>query len=406
MADITVNQLVTQTFYQIPQIFMTTTEKRYSADGKIKEKIKLTSKYAKALSNDAKLAYGALYNRCLLSIRSYNEGRADYIDENGSVFMIYTVDDLMDLLDRGKTTVLKIKKELVTLGLLREVSQGANRPNRLYLQNVEASFQEKEVYVAEYSYRYTGQQGRKQAQVTFHHVKTLNYLNEVIVDNHKELTCGGSDSEPPTNPILSSKNGGSKNGRPLSGPREVQKMDPINTDKTKTDNNDTNRYKEDSFSVSEAFQLGNHSFLNESTTRQLATFGELAPLLQDKIFQAKRAVEKEFDWQLQKRFQGMGQPRLTGELFSTELNQEVAKLRSKVSIGKYRENPIRDSAAYFYRMLVLFWKKCLYLELHYSFLELDQAKQRYGNLLEYLFPDSMGQEELDNSLYLWELAVH
>lgn len=72
MADITIDQISTQTFYQIPQIFLPSIEKEYGSDGRVKKKIKLTSPYARKLSNDAKLAYGAFYNRCLLSIRSYH----------------------------------------------------------------------------------------------------------------------------------------------------------------------------------------------------------------------------------------------------------------------------------------------------------------------------------------------
>ncbi|HEM6510232.1 TPA: replication initiator protein A, partial [Streptococcus suis] len=167
MADITIDQISTQTFYQIPQIFLPSIEKEYGSDGRVKKKIKLTSPYARKLSNDAKLAYGAFYNRCLLSIRSYHQGVKDYVDENGSVFMVYTVEELMEVLDKGKMTVHKIKKELQEIGLLREVSQGANRPNRLYLQNVNANLQEYEYYQANYL-----TSGRDKGKVTYIHVKT------------------------------------------------------------------------------------------------------------------------------------------------------------------------------------------------------------------------------------------
>lgn len=60
--------------------------------------------------------------------------------------MIYTVSDLMKVLDKSKNTVIKIKKELTDLGLLREVRLGKNRPNRLYLQNVDATTQITEFY--------------------------------------------------------------------------------------------------------------------------------------------------------------------------------------------------------------------------------------------------------------------
>ncbi len=86
MADITINQLATQNFYQIPQIFMTRTERERNSEGKVLRKIRYTSDYTK-LSTDAKLAYGALYSRCQLFIHSYQQGKKDYIDERGSVFL-------------------------------------------------------------------------------------------------------------------------------------------------------------------------------------------------------------------------------------------------------------------------------------------------------------------------------
>ncbi|MEI4329140.1 replication initiator protein A [Streptococcus suis] len=407
MADITVNQLATQTFYQIPQIFMPTTEKRYGSDGKVIEKIKTTSSYARELSNDAKLAYGALYNRCLLSIRSYNEGKRDYVDENGSVFMNYTVEDLMDLLDRSKPTVLKIKKELVKSNLLREVKQGANRANRLYLQTVDASLQEYEYYNATII-----SSGRDKGKVVYIHSKTLDYLGNSLSENESrvpEEENGSQKSLPPRNAVKSTKNGGKKNGRPNSLPDEVKTFDPTNTDYTKFDTiYDTNRYKreisETPLSISEAFQLGNHSFLTEQTVIQLSTFGELAPVLQDKIFQTKRAVEKEFADQLLERFKIMDKPRLDGELFAKDLEREVSKLRSKVSLGNHNGKPIQNIPGYFYRMLVLFWKKCLYLELHQDFLLLDEGNRAGEPLLETYFPETMSKDELDDVLYLWEVA--
>ena len=52
----------------------------------------------------------------------------------------------MDLLDKSRGTVIKIKKELNRLGLLREMRQGLNKPNKLYLQLVDASHQIIEYY--------------------------------------------------------------------------------------------------------------------------------------------------------------------------------------------------------------------------------------------------------------------
>ncbi|HFI0149761.1 TPA: replication initiator protein A [Streptococcus suis] len=231
MADITVDQISTQTFIQIPQIFLASIEKKYGPDGKVKEKIKKTSLYARELSNDAKLAYGAFYNRCLLSIRSYHQGIQDYVDENGSVFMVYTVEELMEVLDKGKMTVHKIKKELQEIGLLREVSQGANRPNRLYLQNVNANLQEYEYYQADVI-----TSGRDKGKVNYTHVKTVNLNGEVLFELPKdpEEENGCPKNGHPTNPEESTNDGGPKNGRPKSDTQGVQKMDGSNTDLSNT----------------------------------------------------------------------------------------------------------------------------------------------------------------------------
>lgn len=75
MADITIDQLATLTFYQIPEIFFSRIQ--YSENGYVK----LTSSYT-SLSSDAKLSYGTLYNRCKLSISSFQKGNRDYVDEN------------------------------------------------------------------------------------------------------------------------------------------------------------------------------------------------------------------------------------------------------------------------------------------------------------------------------------
>lgn len=405
MADITIDQLTTQIFYQIPQIFMTTTEKRYGSDGNVKEKVRSTSQYAKKLSNDAKLAYGALYNRCLLSIHSYKEGKMDYVDDNGSVFLIYTVDDLMDLLDKSKPTVLKVKKELIALGLLREVKQGANKANRLYLQNVDATLQEYEYYEAVQI-----ESGRDKGKTNYFHAKTLDHLGNLIFvfdEENTQMEDGGKKSLPPKNSVKSTENGGKKSLRPKNLPREVKNIDPSNIDYSKTDNNDdTIRYKEkfssEPLSISEAFKMGEHSFLTEQIVTQLSSFGELSPILQDKIFQAKRFVEKEFDYQLVDRYPITSEKRrLHGELFVNDLEREIAKLRSKVSIGHNNGRPIQNIAGYFYRMLILFWKKCLWLELNYDFIDLASRQGSDESLLEFASPTP---EVIDDELYLWVRA--
>ena len=84
----------------------------------------------KQLSLAAKFMYGLLYDRLQLSLKN------KWYDSDGLVFQYYTNEQFMIDLSASEKTVIKIKKELSSIGLLKEVRQGVNLPNRLYLSAV------------------------------------------------------------------------------------------------------------------------------------------------------------------------------------------------------------------------------------------------------------------------------
>lgn len=95
----------------------------------------------KKLSNNAKLLYMLLFDRLELSLKN------GWHDKDGNVFQYYTNEQLMiDLNCNSNKTIIKIKKELKDAGLITEVRQGMNLPNRIYLGalngSVESTFQE------------------------------------------------------------------------------------------------------------------------------------------------------------------------------------------------------------------------------------------------------------------------
>ena len=95
----------------------------------------------KKLSNNAKLLYMLLFDRLELSLKN------GWHDKDGNVFQYYTNEQLMiDLNCNSNKTIIKIKKELKDVGLITEVRQGMNLPNRIYLGalngSVESTFQE------------------------------------------------------------------------------------------------------------------------------------------------------------------------------------------------------------------------------------------------------------------------
>ena len=87
----------------------------------------------KSLSNHAKLLYMLLFGRLELSIKN------GWHDRDGSVFQYYTNEQLMVDLNSSEKTIIKFKKELKDVGLLKEVRQGNNLPNRIYISAVDGT---------------------------------------------------------------------------------------------------------------------------------------------------------------------------------------------------------------------------------------------------------------------------
>ena len=374
MADITIDQLATQTFYQIPEIFFTRIQ--HNENGYVK----LTSSYT-GLSSDAKLAYGALYNRCKLSISSFQKGNRDYVDENGAVFLIFTVSDLMLLLDKGKMKVTKIKKELQEHGLLREVRQGLNKPNRLYLQLVDANLEIVEHY-----------------SIDGELLKRIDAFGKVLYEKECDIE---------KTPKRLGNSGSPQNGRPQNGLQNVHKTDGINTERSQTESSyDTNRYEGESslsgLSISEAFKMGQHGFLSPQLVQKLSMFGKDAKILENKIYQSKRQVEKNYNNLL-------ADQEIYGEVWLQDLERELDKLIFKIKTGEAEEKPIQNVPAYFYKMMIRFWKMALLIEKEHGFLELSgqseyarKFPEECPSVVAHYYPDKLSETKLNS--YLSELS--
>ena len=87
----------------------------------------------KSLSNHAKLLYMLLFGRLEISIKN------GWHDRDGNVFQYYTNEQLMVDLNSSEKTIIKFKKELKDVGLLKEVRQGNNLPNRIYISTVDGT---------------------------------------------------------------------------------------------------------------------------------------------------------------------------------------------------------------------------------------------------------------------------
>ena len=79
-------------------------------------------------SINAKLLYRLLLNRTTLSQKS------GWVSEDGNVYVIYTIKQMADDLDRSERTVKTALRELENAGLITRVRQGWNQANRIFLQ--------------------------------------------------------------------------------------------------------------------------------------------------------------------------------------------------------------------------------------------------------------------------------
>lgn len=323
-------------FYRIPKIFV-------------------ESPLYKPMSTDAKFTYAILKDRFELSLRN------NWIDKNGDVYLIYTITELQEILGYGNKKVIKLKKELQEYGLLEEVRQGLNKPNLLYLGNID-------------------------------------YQAPPTEENH---------SQPLKTAEMSKRHFQKNQGNVKITSQEMSKEHTNDTENNETElSNDTNRYEGElslsDLSISEAFKMGQHGFLSPQLVQKLSLFGKDAKILENKIYQAKRQVEKDYNNLL-------ADQEIYGEVWLQDLERELDKLIFKIKTGEAEEKPIQNVPAYFYKMMIRFWKMALLIEKEQGFMELSGQSEHARkfpdecpSLIAYYYPDKLSETKLNS--YLSELS--
>ena len=323
-------------FYRIPKIFV-------------------ESPLYKPMSTDAKFTYAILKDRFELSLRN------NWIDKNGDVYLIYTITELQEILGYGNKKVIKLKKELQEYGLLEEVRQGLNKPNLLYLGNID-------------------------------------YQVSPTEEIH---------SQPLEKAEMSKRHFQKNQGNVKITSQKMSKQHANDTENNETElSNDTNRYEGESslsdLSISEAFKMGQHGFLSPQLVQKLSLFGKDAKILENKIYQAKRQVEKAYNNLL-------ADQEIYGEVWLQDLERELDKLIFKIKTGEAEGKSIQNVPAYFYKMMIRFWKMALLIEKEQGFMELSGQSEHARkfpddcpSLIAYYYPDKLSETKLNS--YLSELS--
>ena len=81
------------------------------------------------ISETAKLVYVLLLDRARVSMKNDT-----WQDEQGWVFVLYTIPDLARDIGKGETTVKKALNQLVQQDLIQKQSLGAGHPNKIYVK--------------------------------------------------------------------------------------------------------------------------------------------------------------------------------------------------------------------------------------------------------------------------------
>jgi len=81
----------------------------------------------KGLSLGPKLMYSILRDRLDMSIKN------NWKDEKGYIYLIFSVEELMDLLEMSNKIIIKYKKRLAEYGLIFEKRLGQGKANRIYI---------------------------------------------------------------------------------------------------------------------------------------------------------------------------------------------------------------------------------------------------------------------------------
>ena len=85
----------------------------------------------KEISTDAKLLYGLMLDRMQLSAKN------GWLDEEGRVYIYYTLEQVMENMNCARQKAAKLLDELEKdAGLIERVRTGLNKPNKIYVKNL------------------------------------------------------------------------------------------------------------------------------------------------------------------------------------------------------------------------------------------------------------------------------
>lgn len=186
------------------------------------------------ISCEAKLLYGIMLDRMGLSKKN------GWMDEKKRVYIIFTVEEIMEMLGCSKPTALKILSELDTgsgIGLIERHRKRFNCPSRIYVKNFIRLSNEQEESLEKQERIPVKKEVCEKGEVEENsRLKNFTSENQESMEQEMEVKNFDHNMEVRGKEILPQEEIRGKKTLPL----EVKKFDPINTKKSQTDSHISN----------------------------------------------------------------------------------------------------------------------------------------------------------------------
>lgn len=197
-------------------------------------KILFQNKRFAKISCEAKLLYGIMLDRMELSKKN------GWMDEKKRVYIIFTVEEIMETLGCSKPTAVKILAELDTgsgVGLIEKHRKRFNCPSRIYVKNFIRLSNEQEEYSEEHQKTPVEEEMCEEGKVQ-ESLRLKNFTSEKEESAGQAMEVKNFDHNMAAQgkEILPQEESGGKKTLPL----EVKKFNPINTEKSDFDSHISN----------------------------------------------------------------------------------------------------------------------------------------------------------------------
>ena len=199
-------------------------------------KVLFTAECFKSLSCEAKVLYGLMLDRMSLSIKNR------WFDEEDRVYIIFTVEEIAELLNCGTQKAVKLMKELDSnqgIGLIEKKRLGLGKPNVIYVKNFlvkekNSSEQEEKTLENPENTQNSENHNSRNVKTTIQEFPESQFKNS---ENHNSGMVKTTNQEFPESQF---KNGENHTSRIVKiKTQEVPKSQSNNTDINKTDFSET-----------------------------------------------------------------------------------------------------------------------------------------------------------------------